>query len=115
MDSSTWSPATETSVAAQAASYERIRNAADISVIVIYFVVVMAVGLWVCGGPGTLAAGAGGPAGAESGKGLGEPRLRRGREDGLSGSGSVLEPLRRSSGGAVSGDGVAGGGAAKQG
>lgn len=59
MDSSTWSPATETSVAAQAASYERIRNAADISVIVIYFVVVMAVGLWVCGGPGTLAAGAG--------------------------------------------------------
>lgn len=111
MDSSTWSPATETSVAAQAASYERIRNAADISVIVIYFVVVMAVGLWVCGGPGTLAAGAGGavPAGAESGKGLGELRLRKGREDGLSGSRSVLEPLRRSSGGAVSGDGVAGG------
>lgn len=59
MDSSTWSPATETAVAAPAASYERIRNAADISVIAIYFVVVMAVGLWVCGGPGTLALGAG--------------------------------------------------------
>lgn len=28
---------------------ENINNAADISVIVIYFVVVMAVGVWVCG------------------------------------------------------------------
>ncbi|NP_001075341.1 sodium/glucose cotransporter 1 [Equus przewalskii] len=45
MDSSTWSPGTATT-AAPLASYERIRNAADISVIVIYFVVVMAVGLW---------------------------------------------------------------------
>lgn len=27
----------------------RIQNAADISVIVIYFIVVLAVGLWVCG------------------------------------------------------------------
>ncbi|XP_068845912.1 sodium/glucose cotransporter 1 isoform X3 [Capricornis sumatraensis] len=45
MDSSTWSPpATATAEPLQA--YERIRNAADISVIVIYFVVVMAVGLW---------------------------------------------------------------------
>ncbi|XP_045390525.1 sodium/glucose cotransporter 1 [Lemur catta] len=42
MDSSTSSPATT----AAPESYERIRNAADISVIVIYFVVVMAVGLW---------------------------------------------------------------------
>uniref|UniRef100_A0A8C8YSX0 Sodium/glucose cotransporter 1 n=1 Tax=Prolemur simus TaxID=1328070 RepID=A0A8C8YSX0_PROSS len=42
MDSSTSSPATT----AAPQSYERIRNAADISVIVIYFVVVMAVGLW---------------------------------------------------------------------
>lgn len=56
MDSSTWSPAT---TAAPLASHERIRNAADISVIVVYFVVVMAVGLWVCMGPGTLAAGRG--------------------------------------------------------
>ncbi|XP_062037951.1 sodium/glucose cotransporter 1 [Lepus europaeus] len=45
MDSSTWSPLT-TSTAAPLESYERIRNAADISVIVIYFLVVMAVGLW---------------------------------------------------------------------
>ncbi|XP_069353352.1 sodium/glucose cotransporter 1 [Eulemur rufifrons] len=45
MDSITSSPAaTATTAATQ--SYERIRNAADISVIVIYFVVVMAVGLW---------------------------------------------------------------------
>lgn len=28
---------------------QRIQNAADISVIVIYFLVVLAVGLWVCG------------------------------------------------------------------
>lgn len=47
MDSSTWSPSTPVT-AAPLASHERIRNAADISVIVIYFVVVMAVGLWVC-------------------------------------------------------------------
>lgn len=45
MDSSTLSPLT-TSTAAPLESYERIRNAADISVIVIYFLVVMAVGLW---------------------------------------------------------------------
>ncbi|XP_008059733.1 sodium/glucose cotransporter 1 isoform X1 [Carlito syrichta] len=45
MDSSTWSPAT-TSTAAPLAPHDRIRNAADISVIVIYFLVVMAVGLW---------------------------------------------------------------------
>lgn len=45
MDSSTLSPAV-TATDAPIQSYERIRNAADISVIVIYFVVVMAVGLW---------------------------------------------------------------------
>lgn len=45
MDSSTLSPAV-TATDAPIPSYERIRNAADISVIVIYFVVVMAVGLW---------------------------------------------------------------------
>lgn len=50
MDSTTWSPNVNE---APLASHERIRNAADISVIVIYFVVVMAVGLWVGGGPGT--------------------------------------------------------------
>lgn len=44
--------------AAPLAPHERIRNAADISVIVIYFVVVMAVGLWVCEGPETWAKGA---------------------------------------------------------
>lgn len=48
MDSTTVSPTTDAPIE----SYERIRNAADISVIVIYFVVVMAVGLWVCAGPG---------------------------------------------------------------
>lgn len=46
MDSSTWSPPA-TATAEPLPPYERIRNAADISVIVIYFVVVMAVGLWV--------------------------------------------------------------------
>nr|ACB21201.1 solute carrier family 5, member 1 (predicted) [Plecturocebus moloch] len=46
MDSSTWSPATTTAVTQPVEAHERIRNAADISVIVIYFVVVMAVGLW---------------------------------------------------------------------
>uniref|UniRef100_A0A8C2RLZ3 Sodium/glucose cotransporter 1 n=1 Tax=Capra hircus TaxID=9925 RepID=A0A8C2RLZ3_CAPHI len=45
MDSSTWSPPA-TATAEPLHAYERIRNAADISVIVIYFVVVMAVGLW---------------------------------------------------------------------
>ncbi|XP_006747753.1 sodium/glucose cotransporter 1 isoform X2 [Leptonychotes weddellii] len=45
MDSTTWSPMTN-ATAAPLATYERIRNAADISVIIIYFVVVMAVGLW---------------------------------------------------------------------
>ncbi|KAB0370096.1 hypothetical protein FD755_018058 [Muntiacus reevesi] len=46
MDSSTWSPPA-TTTAEPLKAYERIRNAADISVIVIYFVVVMAVGLWI--------------------------------------------------------------------
>ncbi|MBZ3887643.1 Sodium/glucose cotransporter 1 [Sciurus carolinensis] len=45
MDSNTWTSA-PAATAAPVESYERIRNAADISVIVIYFVVVMAVGLW---------------------------------------------------------------------
>nr|CAI9695399.1 unnamed protein product [Rangifer tarandus platyrhynchus] len=45
MDGSTWSPPA-TTTAEPLKAYERIRNAADISVIVIYFVVVMAVGLW---------------------------------------------------------------------
>ncbi|XP_041492299.1 sodium/glucose cotransporter 1-like isoform X2 [Microtus oregoni] len=45
MDISTLSPAV-TTTDSPIPSYERIRNAADISVIVIYFVVVMAVGLW---------------------------------------------------------------------
>uniref|UniRef100_A0A8C0PIL0 Sodium/glucose cotransporter 1 n=1 Tax=Canis lupus familiaris TaxID=9615 RepID=A0A8C0PIL0_CANLF len=45
MDSTTWSPMTN-ATASPLAPHERIRNAADISVIVIYFVVVMAVGLW---------------------------------------------------------------------
>ena len=52
MDSITLSPVV-TTTDSPIPSYERIRNAADISVIVIYFVVVMAVGLWVCAGPGT--------------------------------------------------------------
>ncbi|CAH6985623.1 Slc5a1 [Phodopus roborovskii] len=46
MDSSTLSPAV-TTTDSPIPSYERIRNAADISVIVVYFVVVMAVGLWI--------------------------------------------------------------------
>ncbi|XP_036209426.1 sodium/glucose cotransporter 1 isoform X2 [Myotis myotis] len=45
MDSTTWSPTTAVTKATLE-PHERIRNAADISVIVIYFVVVMAVGLW---------------------------------------------------------------------
>ncbi|XP_049997295.1 sodium/glucose cotransporter 1 isoform X3 [Alexandromys fortis] len=45
MDISTLSPAV-TASDSPIPSYERIRNAADISVIVIYFLVVMAVGLW---------------------------------------------------------------------
>lgn len=57
MDSSTWSPAT-TATTEPLKPYERIRNAADISVIVVYFAVVMAVGLWVCRGPETRAEGA---------------------------------------------------------
>ncbi|KAK2497982.1 hypothetical protein MC885_013799 [Smutsia gigantea] len=44
MDSSTWSPGTAATAASLAP--DRIRNAADISVIVVYFVVVMVVGLW---------------------------------------------------------------------
>uniref|UniRef100_A0A8C8Y1A5 Sodium/glucose cotransporter 1 n=2 Tax=Panthera TaxID=9688 RepID=A0A8C8Y1A5_PANLE len=44
MDTTTWSPTTDTT--SPLAPHERIRNAADISVIVVYFVVVMAVGLW---------------------------------------------------------------------
>lgn len=54
MDSTTLSPAV-TATNAPIPTYERIRNAADISVIVIYFLVVMAVGLWVRAGPGTRA------------------------------------------------------------
>lgn len=54
MDSTTWSPAV-TATDEPIPSYERIRNPADISVIVIYFLVVMAVGLWVRVGPGTRA------------------------------------------------------------
>uniref|UniRef100_A0A8C6E8V7 Sodium/glucose cotransporter 1 n=1 Tax=Moschus moschiferus TaxID=68415 RepID=A0A8C6E8V7_MOSMO len=46
MDSSTWSPPA-TATAEPLKPSERIRNAADIAVIVIYFVVVMAVGLWI--------------------------------------------------------------------
>ncbi|CAO2640302.1 Sodium/glucose cotransporter 1 [Lemmus lemmus] len=46
MDISTLSPAV-TATDSPIPSYERIRNAADISVIVIYFLVVMAVGLWI--------------------------------------------------------------------
>ncbi|XP_008839212.1 sodium/glucose cotransporter 1 isoform X2 [Nannospalax galili] len=46
MDSSTWSPTVTATDSPEVPSYERVRNAADISVIVIYFVVVMAVGLW---------------------------------------------------------------------
>ncbi|XP_036304697.1 sodium/glucose cotransporter 1 isoform X2 [Pipistrellus kuhlii] len=45
MDTTAWSPTTAVTEA-PLAPHERIRNAADISVIVIYFVVVMAVGLW---------------------------------------------------------------------
>ena len=56
MDGSTWSPPA-TTTAEPLKAHERIRNAADISVIVIYFVVVMAVGLWV-GGGGVLKHGA---------------------------------------------------------
>ena len=71
MVNSTWSPET-------AAPHERIRNAADISVIVVYFVVVMAVGLWVRWGPGTLADGPRAARrdkrGARRSKGLGELR-----------------------------------------
>lgn len=48
---STLSPSTMTETPSPPEMSERIQNAADISVIVIYFVVVMAVGLWVCGGP----------------------------------------------------------------
>lgn len=48
---STLSPSTVTKTPGPPEISERIQNAADISVIVIYFVVVMAVGLWVCGGP----------------------------------------------------------------
>lgn len=54
MDSTTLSPGV-TTTNEPIPTYERIRNAADISVIVIYFVVVMAVGLWVCAGLGAWA------------------------------------------------------------
>lgn len=50
MDSSTVTPSGTPSPGLL--PHERIRNAADISVIVIYFVVVMAVGLWVRQGQG---------------------------------------------------------------
>lgn len=85
MDSSTWSPGTATT-AAPLASYERIRNAADISVIVIYFVVVMAVGLWVCGAPGTRAEGARATGRDEGGaRRTGSLSELRGGESGLKG------------------------------
>lgn len=75
MDSTTWSLTTNPTPAPIAA-HERIRNAADISVIIIYFVVVMAVGLWVCGGPETRAEGARATrrdkGGAERSEGIGE-------------------------------------------
>lgn len=45
------SPSTMTGTPGPPEMSERIRNAADISVIVVYFVVVMAVGLWVCRRP----------------------------------------------------------------
>ena len=44
---STLSPSTVTGTLGPPEMSDRIHNAADISVIVIYFVVVMAVGLWV--------------------------------------------------------------------
>ena len=50
MDSSTWSPAT-TATTEPLKPHERIRNAADTSVIVIYSAVGIAVGLWVRVGP----------------------------------------------------------------
>lgn len=48
---STLSPSTMTGTPDPPEMSKRIRNAADISVIVIYFVVVMVVGLWVCRSP----------------------------------------------------------------
>lgn len=88
MDSSTWSPGTA-ATAAPLAPYERIRNAADISVIVVYFVIVMVVGLWVCGGPGLGAEGQGPPGGTGT---TGRKRTDslgglRGGEGGLQGRG----------------------------
>lgn len=46
---STLSPSTAPRTEEPPEVSERIQNAADISVIVIYFLVVLAVGLWVCG------------------------------------------------------------------
>ena len=48
---STLNPSTVTGTLGPPEMSERIQNAADISVIVIYFMVVMAVGLWVCEDP----------------------------------------------------------------
>lgn len=48
MDTSTLGPVSPTSDPKNEDLSQYIRNAADISVIVVYFVVVMAVGLWVC-------------------------------------------------------------------
>ena len=45
---STLSPSAVTETPSPPETSARIQNAADISVIVIYFVLVMAVGLWVC-------------------------------------------------------------------
>ena len=45
---STLSPSAVTETPSPPETSECIQNAADISVIVIYFVLVMAVGLWVC-------------------------------------------------------------------
>lgn len=48
---STASVSTSTGSSELSSLSDNINNPADISVIVIYFVVVMAVGVWVCGSP----------------------------------------------------------------
>lgn len=78
MASATWSPPA-TATAAPLESYERIRNAADISVIVIYFVVVMAVGLWVCESSGKWAEGRGPLGGVKGAHGESMDELQGGR------------------------------------
>jgi hypothetical protein len=54
---STLNPNTATGTPEPAEMSARIQNAADISVIVIYFILVMAVGLWVGGRPTTFEGG----------------------------------------------------------